>query len=161
MKQYRINYQIKAQKVRLIDEDGKHLGIFDLDEALKIAKEKGLDLVEISPKDNPVVVKIMDFGKFLYEEKKKEKKKKQVIKVVRLSVRVKQHDLENKRNQILKFLNQGKKVKVEMVLKGREKMHFDLAKKIFDDFIKSLGEKVKIEKPFSKNENRLTILISF
>jgi translation initiation factor IF-3 len=160
MKKYRINYQIKAKKVRLIDENGKHLGIFDIDEALKIAKEKNLDLVEVSPKDDPVVVKIMDFGKFLYEEKKKEKKKKQAIKVIRLSVRVKKHDLENKKNQILKFLNQGKKVKIEMILKGREKMHLDLAQKIFDDFVKSLGEKIKIEKPFSKEEGRLSILIS-
>lgn len=163
MKYYRINNRIQSPEVRVIDENGKNLGIFKIEEALKLAQKRGLDLVEISPLEKPPVAKIVDFSKFLYEQKKKEKQKKgkkQEIKVVRLSLRVGKHDLEIKRNQILKFLEKKQKVKIEMILKGREKTHLDLASKIFDDFIKSLGEKIKIERTLLKEEGRLTILIS-
>lgn len=161
MKYYRINNRITARQVRLIDETGKHLGIFDIEEALRIAREKNLDLVEISPKETPPVTKIMDFGKFLYTEKKKEKgkRKKQEIKIVRLSLRMGKHDLEVKKNQILKFLNDNQKVKIEMILKGREKLHFNLAEEIINNLVNYLGE-IKIEQPLSRQGDRLTILIS-
>lgn len=162
MKYYRINNQIISPKVRLIDEEGKHLGIFNIEEALKLANERNLDLVEISPKEQPPVVKIMDFGKFLYEMKKKEKgvkKKKQEIKIIRLSLCVGKHDLEIKKNQVLKFLKENQKVKIEMALKGRERVHLDLAKKIINNFVKSLAE-IKIEQPLSYQGGRLTILVS-
>lgn len=163
MKYYRINNRIVAREVRLIDENGKYLGVFNIEEALRLAKEKNLDLIEISPKENPPVAKINDFGKFLYEIRKKErktKKKKQEIKGLRLSLRVSKHDLEVKKNQTLKFLAANQKVKIEMVLRGRERTHFDLARKIINDFIKGLGEEIKAEQPLSQQGGRLTILIS-
>lgn len=161
MKYYRINNRITAREVRLINEDGKHLGVFKIEDALRISQEKNLDLVEISSKEIPPVAKIMDFGKFLYRERKKErrKKKKQEIKGIRLSLRVGKHDLEVKKNQALKFLNDQQKVKIEMVLRGRERAHLSLAKEIINNFIGSLGEGVKIEQPLSTQGGRLSILI--
>jgi len=163
VKYYRINNRITAPAVRLIDENGKHLGVFKIEEALRLSYEKGLDLVEISPLENPPVAKIMDFAKFLYEQKKKgreTKKKKQEVKVIRLSLRVGKHDLEVKKNQVLKFLAKNQKVKIEIILRGREKTRLDLANKIIDDFIKDLGENIKIEQPLSRQGGKLTILIS-
>lgn len=163
MKYYRVNNKITAQKVRLIDENGKHLGVFSIEEALQKAREKNLDLIEISPKENPPVVKIDDFGKFLYQERKKEsksKKKKQEIKGLRLSLRVGKHDLEMKKNQALKFLSSGQKVKIELTLKGRERLHLDLAKKIITEFVQILGEGIKIEQPLNVQNYRLTIIIT-
>lgn len=164
MKYYRINNRITAPQIRLIDDQGKYLGVFKIEEALKMAQEKGLDLIEISPKENPPVAKIMDFGKFLYEQKKKEKdtkkKKKTEMKVLRLSLRVGKHDLEVRKNQSLKFLKEGHKVKIEMMLKGREMVHLDLAKKLIDDFIKSLGDNIKIEQPLVREGNKFNLIIS-
>lgn len=164
MKYYRINNRITAPQIRLIDDQGKYLGVFKIEEALKMAQEKGLDLIEISPKENPPVAKIMDFGKFLYEQKKKErdtkKKKKTEMKVLRLSLRVGKHDLEVRKNQSLKFLKEGHKVKIEMMLRGREMAHLDLAKKLIDDFIKSLGDNIKIEQPLIREGKKFNLIIS-
>ena len=163
MKYYRLNNRITTLKVRLIDETGKFLGAINTYEALKLAREKGLDLVEINPKEEPPIAKIMDFGQFRYEETKKEKKqkiKKIEIKGVRLSLRTGRHDLEIKANQAKKFLETGNKVKIEMILKGRERTHFDLAEKIINSFIELIGPEVKIEQPLNKQGGRLTILVS-
>lgn len=163
MKYYRLNNRITAPRVRLLDDQGKHLGIVSLEEALKVSLEKNLDLIEISPKEEPPVVKIMDFGKFLYEEKKKDreakKKKVKELKVLRLSLRTGRHDLETKNHQASKFLKNGHKVKVEMLLKGRERAHADLAKKIIDDFKKSLGENIKIEQPVLKQGHKFILIV--
>lgn len=163
MKFYRLNNRIIAPKVRLIDEMGKFLGLVNTYEALRMAQEKGLDLVEINPKEEPPIAKIMDFGHFKYQEAKKERKQKSKeveIKGVRLSLRTGKHDLEIKANQAKKFLNQGNKVKIEMILKGRERTHLDLAEKIIQGFIELIGPETKIEQPLSKQGGRLTILIS-
>ncbi len=163
MKFYRLNNQITAQKVRLIDESGKFLGIIDTQKALEMAQEKGLDLVEINPKEEPPIAKIMDFGHFKYQEAKKERKQKSKeieVKGVRVSLRTGKHDLEIKANQAKKFIEQGNKVKIEMILKGREKIHMDLAEKIINDLINLIGIEVKIEQPLNKQGGRLTILIS-
>lgn len=163
MKYFRLNNRITAPKVRLIDDQGKHLGTVNLEEALKLSLEKSLDLIEISPKEEPPVVKIMDFGKFLYEQKKKDrdlkKKKVKELKVLRLSLRTGKHDLETRSHQALKFLKNGHKVKIEMLLKGRERAHTDLAKKIIDDFTKNLGEEIKIEQPLSKQGHKFILII--
>lgn len=163
MKYYRLNNRITALKVRLIDETGKFLNIVDIEEAIKLAREKGLDLVEINPKTDPPIVKIMDFGQFKYEETKKEKKQKAKsgdIKGIRLSLRTGKHDLEIKANQAKKFLDAKNKVKIDLILKGREKTHFDLAEKIINNLVESIGSDVKIEQPISRQGGRLTILIS-
>jgi translation initiation factor IF-3 len=164
VKYYRLNNKITAPQVRLVDDHGKYLGVFSIDEAFRMAHENELDLIEISPKENPPVVKMMDFGKFLYDQKKKDKdankKKKQEIKVLRVSLRVGKHDLEVRKKQAIKFFENGHKVKIEMMLRGREMAHQDLAKKIMEDFAKDFGPEIKIEQPLSKQGNKFNLLIS-
>lgn len=163
MKYYRLNNQIIAPEVRLLNEEGKNLGIVKTYEAIRMAQEKGLTLVEVDPKASPPVAKIIDFGQFKYETQKRERKNRSKIvetKIIRLSLRIGKHDLEYKIKQSLKFLSIGHKVKIEMVLKGREKIHLDLAKKIIQDFIRNLDEGIKIEQPINYQGGRLKVLIS-
>jgi len=149
--QYRTNERIRAWKVFVIDESGKTLGEMDPLEAIQIAREKELDLVEVSPKANPPVCRIMDFGKFQYQQGKQErlskaKSKKIEVKGIRIGIRTDEHDLDFKNNQADKFLRKGNKVKIEIILKGREKAHRDLARKTLEEFIK------KIKIPYKKEE---------
>lgn len=134
-------------------------------EALAIAKERMLDLVEISPKIQPPVCKIMDFGKFQYQKSKedrqhKAKQKKSEIKGVRLSVRTDDHDLNFKKDQTEKFLSKGHKVKIEIVLKGREKAHGDLARKNLIEFVKSISVPNKIEQEIKRFPGGFNIIIT-
>lgn len=143
-KRLRVNYQIKAYKVRLIDENGKQLGVVTLREALDMAREKGLDLVEVSPNIFPPVCKILSWGKYLYEQKKQKKKPKNVeTKEVRLTAKIDEHDFEVKLKQAVKFLQKRQKVKTFLFLKGREIVHKEVASKVLENFkeaIKDYGE---------------------
>ncbi len=134
----RINHFIKAPEVRVVDTDGKMLGIMKLGEALALAQEKQVDLVEISPNATPPVTKLLDYDKYRYQQEKtaqeaKKKIKKVTVKNIRLSVRIGQHDLEFKVKQANEFLSEGNKAKVDIVMRGREQAHpnlaFDLATK--------------------------------
>lgn len=160
---YRINNQIRVPQVRLVDEKNNHIGTVSTSEALKMAQERGYDLVEISPKAAPPVAKLLNFGQFKYELKKKEqqqktKQKKTEIKGIRLSLRIGKGDLELKAKQAKKFLDLGNKIKIEMILRGREKAHYDLAKEIIKHFIQNLGD-VNIEQPISKQGGTLKVLV--
>jgi translation initiation factor IF-3 len=164
LKYYRLNNQIIARLVHLIDEDGSYLGDVDLREALKMAQEKSLDLVEIGPKENPPIAKILDFGKFKYELRKKDKQQKKQqkvgeIKVIRLSFRIGRHDLETRANKAKEFLIEKQKVKIEIILRGREKVHAELAENVIKQFIEILGN-VKIEQEPKRQANQITALIS-
>jgi translation initiation factor IF-3 len=148
----------------VIDEEGKHLGILNTQEALTLAQERGFDLVEISPKEDPPVAKFLDFGQFKYELEKKrkaQKSKKIALKGIRLSFRIGKGDLAFKKEQAKKFLEAGHKVKIEMVLKGREKAHLGLAKEIINNFIQTLGEEISlgIEQPLTRQGGRLTVIV--
>ncbi len=126
MKNARINNQIRAQELRVISKDGENLGIISAAEALKIAQDSELDLIEISPTANPPVAKIMDYGKFLYQEQKKanEAKKKAhetETKAVQIGIGTSQHDLELKAKKASDFLKEGHRIKVSLILKGRAK----------------------------------------
>jgi translation initiation factor IF-3 len=161
---YYKNEKIFAPQVKLIDEQGEFIGIFPTKEALAMAREKGYDLVEISPKENPPVAKFLDFGQLQYEEQKKRQKQKIKLKTVeikgmRLSFRISQHDLEVRINQAKKFLSKKHKIKIEMNLKGREKKHTDLALEIMQKFIEQLGEKIIIEQPITRLGGNLSVLI--
>jgi translation initiation factor IF-3 len=161
---YYKNEKIFAPQVKLIDEQGEFIGIFPTKEALAMAREKGYDLVEISPKENPPVAKFLDFGQLQYEEQKKRQKQKIKLKTVeikgmRLSFRISQHDLEVRINQAKKFLEKKHKIKIEMNLKGREKKHTDLALEIMQKFIEQLGEKIIIEQPITRLGGNLSVLI--
>lgn len=124
-KQIRINNQIRAPQVRVTDERGLNLGIFSIGEALNLAKEKETDLIEISAGANPPVCKLMDYGKFRYIEEKKKRAGKQVhraaVREIKIRIGTSSHDLEFKAKKISDFLEEGDKVKIEMLLKGREK----------------------------------------
>lgn len=158
-----INNQIQAKEVRVIDENGQQLGIFSLEEALRMAKEKNLDLVLVSEKAQPPVCKIIDYGKYLYwlQKKDKQKRKSAKVKGVRLSFNISPHDLETKISQTIKFLNEGNKVKVEMVLKGREIGFDGLAKEKINKFLEHLKEKIpiKIEGGLKKEKKGFTIIL--
>lgn len=148
-KKYLVDQEIPFSKVRVIDEQGKNLGVFELKEAIAKAKEKGLNLVLITEKADIPVCKIVDYGKFRYEKEKKEKEKKskeKETKVIRLGYNISEHDLQTKLKLCEKFLLQGHKVKIEMILRGREKIFSNLAKEKLEKFFELLKEKIEIEK---------------
>ncbi len=137
------NEKIRAREVRLIDEDGKQLGILPTFEALKLARERELDLVEISPKAIPPVCKIMDYGKFKYQLAKKahEAKKKQTViqvKEMKLGLKIEEHDLGVKVRHMKEFLTDGDKVKLTIMFRGREILHRDMGENLAFKIIESL-----------------------
>lgn len=146
----RINREIKAEKLIVIDEAGKNLGVLSRDEAFKLAQEKKLSLVEVNPMANPPVTKIVDYGKFEYHQKKAERKikathKSREIKNIKIGLKTSLHDLEVKAGQAEKFLEKGHRVRLEIFLKGREKAHRDLAKSKLQELEKKIGRNHKIE----------------
>ncbi len=162
-----MNQFIRSPEVRVIDETGTNLGVLPTPQAIAMASERGYDLVEVSPKENPPIAKILDFGQFKYELEKEARKQKahakQVeVKGVRLSPRIGSHDLETRRAQALGFMKDGNKIMVDVVLRGRERQHADLAEKVMKDFIASLGSEfpVRIEQPLTRQGGRLQILVA-
>jgi len=134
----------------VIDESGEQLGIMAPFEALKMARERSLDLVEISPNAVPPVCKIQDYGKFLYEKDKSERAARKTqkvitIKEVKFSVTVDEHDYQTKKNQAVRFLNEGDKVKASLRFKGRQMAHRDLGYKIINRLITDIGENGIVE----------------
>ena len=141
----RTNEKVRAREVRVIDENGEQLGIMAPFDALKIARERSLDLVEISPNAVPPVCRIQDYGKFLYEKDKSDRaaRKKQkviVIKEVKFSVTVDEHDYQTKKNQAVRFLSEGDKVKASLRFRGRQMAHRDLGYKIINRLIMDIGQ---------------------
>ena len=146
-----INEQIRDKEVRLIGADGEQLGIVSSKEAQKLADEAGLDLVKIAPTAKPPVCKIIDYGKYRYEQARKEKeaKKKQKIvelKEIRLSPNIDTNDLNTKINSAKKFIEKGNKVKVTLRFRGREMAHMNQSKYILDDFAEALADVAVVEK---------------
>ena len=149
-KNYLINNQIRSEKVRVIDEEGRNLGIMETKEALKLAESKEKDLILITEKGDVPVCKIEDFGKFLYQIKKKErearkKTKKGELKILRLSLNISDHDLETKVNQGEKFLKKEFALRIEMHLKGRGKIFKNIAREKIDKFLKMISERLEIK----------------
>jgi len=150
----------------VISETGEQLGILSRHEALDRARDLGLDLVEISPNANPPVAKIMDFGKFLYQQQKKEKESKKLqvtikVKEVKLRPNIDKHDFDTKLNQSREFLIKGNKIKLSIQFRGREVVHKELGKKVVDNFcdlLKDVSTK-ESEIPFDRNlRSMITIL---
>lgn len=153
-----INEQIRDREVRLVGEDGEQLGIMSAKEALKIAAEADLDLVKIAPKAQPPVCKIVDYGKYRYEQTRREKeaKKKQKtveLKEVRLSPNIDTNDMNTKVNNAKKFIAKGNRVKVTLRFRGREMAHVQQSKHILDDFAAMLEDIAVVEKA-AKMEGR-------
>ena len=151
-----INHQIKSAEVRLIDSEGNQLGIVPLGEALKKAIAEKLDLVQITDKATPPVCKITDYGKYLYKLQKKEKKtqKSSEIKGIRLRFNISEHDMGIRIKKAVKFLEKGDKVKIDMVLRGREKRLSDFAKNKVQKFIENLNNEIPIKQETLKKGNR-------
>ena len=145
-----MNEQIRAAVVRLIDENGQQVGVVPAEQALQQANETALDLVEVSPNAEPPVCKILDYGKYLYQQRKREsearKKQQHVqIKEIRLRPKTDQHDRGIKMERARKFLEQGHRVQVNLLFRGREMQHRDLGREIIMQFAGDLAELAKIE----------------
>lgn len=157
-----VNEQIRDKEVRLIDTDGTQLGVLPVKEAQRLAHEKNLDLVKIVPNAKPPVCKIIDYGKYKFEQTKREKeakKKQKVINVkeIRLSPNIEEHDLNTKMRQIAKFLKNGDKVKVTIRFRGREMAHTQVGKEILETVAKTVSEVGTIDKP-AKMEGRNMVM---
>ena len=158
-----INEKIRAREVRLIADDGKQLGIVPTMEALRLAKEQELDLVEVSPTAVPPVCKIMDYGKFKYQIAKKahEAKKKQAvihIKEMKLGLKIEEHDLMFKVKHLREFLEEGNKIKVIIMFKGREVLHIDMGEKLAQKIIEGLKDVGTVEQK-SRFDGRNIVMI--
>ena len=160
-----INEQIRDKEVRLVSEDGEQLGIMSSREALKMAMDAELDLVKIAPMAKPPVCKIIDYGKFKYEQtqKDKEAKKKQKtveLKEVRLSPNIDTNDLNTKVNNAKKFIAKGNKVKVTLRFRGREMAHIQQSRHVLDDFARMLSDIAVIEKPAKLEGRSMSIVLT-
>lgn len=161
--EHQINEQIRDKSVRLIGEDGAQLGIMSAREAMDIAEERGLDLVKISPNAQPPVCKLMDYGKFRFEQAKKQKEARKnqstvSVKEMRLSATIDKHDLEVKARNVTKFLKDGDKVKVSLRFRGRQMTHTDQGKQVMDLFFSMVQDNAVMEKS-AKLEGRSMFMI--
>ncbi|OGL29635.1 translation initiation factor IF-3 [Candidatus Saccharibacteria bacterium RIFCSPHIGHO2_02_FULL_47_12] len=160
----RLNEQIQAPNLRVIGDDGKQLGVLSRTEALAAAQEQGLDLVEISPEANPPVAKIVDWGKYNYQRTKQLQKNKRNAKVVdlkqmRFGLKIGDHDLGVKMRKITEFLDEGHKVKVAVIYRGRELAHKDLGFKIAERIIADLGDEIAVDQQPVFAGRQLTFVI--
>jgi len=147
MKRFFKNEEIRASRLLVINEKGKKLGEMSKDEALQRAQEEGKDLVLITWQTNPPIAKIIEYGKFIYQQQKKEKRKKKKqkeLKEVRISFNISEHDLETKKKQIRKFLAKGHHVRLTMMLRGRENIFKKEAAQRLEEVARSLGVKIEI-----------------
>lgn len=149
-KDVNVNWQIRAPEVRVVGHDGKQIGILPLKEAMKLAEEQGLDLVEVAPQATPPVCRIMNYGKYKYQQSKKiqEAKKHQTViqvKEVKIRPRTEEHDLQFKLRHAKRFLSEGNKVKVSMLFRGREIAHPEMGRELLDRIVAELKDLMVIE----------------
>ncbi len=165
MDQTRINSEIRAREVRVIDGEGKQLGIMQLRDALNVATEKTLDLVEVAPNANPPVCRLMDYGKFLYEKQKREKEARKAqkiieIKEIRLAPRTDEHDVQVVINKIRKWAQEGDKVRVRIRFRGREMSHPELAHELLQQVAKDTAEVMTVESMPAFDGRSMIMLLS-
>lgn len=163
---YRYNDRIRVPEVRVIDDEGTPRGVMPTKEALALAEERGMDLVEVSPKAEPPVCKLLDYGAFKYQKEKELKQQKAharkvEVKGIRLSVKIGVGDLEIRKKQALKFLEEGQKLKIEIILRGREKAHGDIAMQKIQEFIAQIAEHYElfIEQPPKRQGGNVSAII--
>ncbi len=160
----RLNQMIRASQLRVIDQDGKQLGVLSRAEALQLAQEQELDLVEISPEADPPVAKIIDWGKFNYQKTKQLQKNKRSaksfeVKQMRFGLKIGEHDLEVKCRKITRFLEAGHKVKITVFYRGRELAHKDLGFKLADKVIASFGDTIAVDQQPQLSGKQLSFVI--
>ncbi len=161
----RVNHRIRAPEIRVIAEDGEQLGVMRPDEALKIAEERGLDLVEVAPTARPPVCRVMDYGKYLYQQSKKaqEAKKHQKtiqVKEVKFRPKIDQHDYEFKKNHVIRFLKDENKVKATVMFRGREVTHAEIGREILDRLRQEVEELAQVERPPKLEGYNMTMILS-
>ncbi|MBE9546477.1 MAG: translation initiation factor IF-3 [Proteobacteria bacterium] len=162
-KNIRINRGIKSDTIRVIDSDGNQLGILPLEDALSEAEKAGMDLVEVAPNSTPPVCRIMDYGKYRYQQSKKLQvaKKSAVtiqVKEIRMRPKIEEHDLQFKLRHIKKFLDQNNKVKITMMFRGREIMYSNIGREIMEGIKNELGDTCVIDK-HPKLEGRNMVMV--
>lgn len=150
--QTRVNERIRIREVRLIDEEGQQIGVIPTRDALEMARQRGLDLVEVAPNAMPPVCRLMDYGKFRYEQSRKERESRKnqhvvELKEVRIRPKIDDHDLETKGRQAAKFLDGGDKVKLTVLFRGREMAHPDIGRGLLDQLAEQLRPHGNIEQP--------------
>ncbi len=160
----RLNHEIVASKVQLIDDELWNLWEMTLKEAREKAEERGLDLMEIGKKDDVTIVKILDFGKFLYKQKKQDQKNKQrsktpELKTLKISFRIDGHDLEVRKKQAEWFAEDGHPLKVVLFMKWRENQHNELAREKLKAFVATLSEFYKVDKDLVQNGSNLFVML--
>jgi translation initiation factor IF-3 len=161
----RVNQQIRISPVRVIDQEGEQIGILPIEKALETAEQLGLDLVEVAPMARPPVCRIMDYGKFKYEEQRKareaRKKQHQVqIKEVKLRPGIEEHDLEFKTRHARRFLEEGNKVKVTLMFRGRQIAHPELGRIVMDRLVESIQDVGRVESPPSMEARSMTMVLA-
>ena len=160
----RVNDQIESATVRLIDQDGEMVGVVTLHQGLQMAYEAGLDLVEVSPNADPPVCKLLDIGKYKYELQKKQneqRKKQKVIQVKEIKMRpgIDDHDYDVKKRSMLRFLEEGDKVKITLRFRGREMVHQELGARVLDRVKADLGELAKVESAPRMEGRQMTMVV--
>ena len=164
-RELRVNEKVRAKEVRLIGEAGEQLGVMPLFQAVQIARERNTDLVEVAPTAVPPVCRLMDFGKFKYEQAKKERdarkhQKSVLLREVRFRPKIDEHDINFKVKIIQKLLGEGDKVKVSVMFRGREVTHPQLGKQLLDRVAESLKEASSIEKPAAMEGRNMTMILT-
>ena len=161
----RINDAITAKEVRVVDEDGKMLGVMNLNKALFLAEEKKLDLIEIAPTAKPPVCRIMDYGKYQYEQQKKEKhqrkkQQQQQMKEIRFKWRTATHDFNFKVRHARKFIEEGNKVKATVMFRGREITHQEVGRELLDRFVEALEDIAKVDQKISSEGRFMSVIMA-
>ncbi len=164
-KEFRINEDIRVREVRLIDENGGQRGIVPTIEALKLSREAGLDLIEVAPNANPPVCKILDYGKYKFDQEKRlkeaKKNQKQVkMKEIRMQPKIEEHDLNFKTKHIQEFLEEGNKVKVTVRFRGRELAHTELGKDVLDAIAERLDIEFSVDKKPAMEGRYMSMILS-
>ena len=160
-----INGQIRAKEVRVLGESGEQLGVMSIEEAMRLASEAEVDLVQIAPNAQPPVCRVIDYGKYKYEQtrrEKEQKKKQKVIEVkeIRMSPNIDENDMNTKISAARKFLSKGDRVKVAIRFRGREMAHMNNSRYILDDFAKALEDVAVVEKPAKVEGRSLTMFLT-
>lgn len=164
-KSTRVNEMIRVREVRVVDEEGQQLGVLPTYEALRLAHERGLDLVEVAPNAVPPVCRLLDFGKFQYERQKKEREARKAqkiieIKEIRLKPRTGEHDLDTKVRQSIGFLEEGAKVRVTVRFRGREITHPEIGRDQLAEFAQKVGDAAVIEQQPAMEGPNLFMMLS-
>lgn len=161
----RVNKEIRAPKVRVIDQTGEQVGVLTLREALQKAEELGIDLVEIVPEANPPVCKIIDYGKYRYDQTKREKESKKAshqikVKEIKFKPNINENDLATKLRHVRDFLAKGNKVKVSCVFRGREMVHTEIGERLVQKVVDNLEDVATVEAPMKLFGRMLTVVLA-